>query len=435
MPKQLRRRILFFLIAIFLVLGTGVVLYAQGWRASFKPLGFGKVGAIYIRTFPADTALTLNGKPRQKKSGFFEKGGLLGDLLPGEYTVEAAAAGFQPWRRPVIVTSSLVASLQNVVLIPLQPIQVTSTPVRGITLAGPTLILDTATGTRTLSGLPLPGNGILAASEDGLMVVNYASGTRAYFLTDIARSTSTALTHLPGQAAAKTSWAFQPVRKDNTLFLVHGPNSLHLLRVPAGGAVTLSTSSVTAAASAPGRVVWSTFATATDASFLSSYDIPSRNFNRGFEFVPGQISLLSLGDAGAIFALATDGSLYSLNLNRSSRLRLAENVRSFVLSKDDDKLAVLDGQGARIFFLREDKLALQIPLPAAASIRRLTWYRDGMHLFVQYPDAVAFLDITDPKLDNFPLAAAAARAEYEPNDNALYFLKDGLLQKMVFAES
>src|SRR5687767_9746624 len=113
MPKELRRRIFYCLIAVFLVLGTGVVLYAQGWRIGFQPLELGKVGAIYIRTFPTNAEVTLNGKPKARKIGLFEKGTLLNDILPGEYELRATSAGFHPWHLTVTVTSTLVSSLHS----------------------------------------------------------------------------------------------------------------------------------------------------------------------------------------------------------------------------------------------------------------------------------------------------------------------------------
>lgn len=434
MPKEVRRRIFYCLIAVFLVLGSSVVLYAQGWRMGLQPFDIGKVGAVYIRTFPADAKIALNGKSEERKIGLFEKGTLLNDLLPGEYRLEANASGFQSFNLPIVVSSSIVTSLKSVVLVPNIPVIVTSTPVRDIVLAGTTLLARTASGTQTLSGLHISGE-VLAGSEDGTVVLSYVSSTRNYFAAEISRATSTNLGRLPEQPTGKAVINFQPIPKDDNLFLAKGPVGLHLLRVPNGDILQIATTSVIAAAAAPGRVVWATFDAKTNASLLSAYDIPSQNRNANFEFVPGQVISMVLRDSGDMFALTEDGSLYSLNLNQSSRVRLAQNVRNVALANDDSKLAVLDGQGMKIFFLRENLPDLDMQLPDAARIQRLVWYRDGEHLFAQYPDKVMFLDLNDTGLRNFTAAAATARAEYEPNSNILYFLKDNMLYELAFPSS
>jgi len=435
MPKEVRRRIFYCLIAAFLVLGTGIVLYAQGWRLGFQPLGFAKVGAMYVRTFPADAKVTLDGKLKERRIGWIGKGTLLGDLLPGEYELGVSAPGFQPLAFSVVVSSTIVTNMQNLVLVPDTPTLVTSTTVRDITLAGTTLLLQTASGTHTLAGMPIRGGTVLAASEDGAVILSYATSSRNYYAAETARATSTNLGRLPNQASGRDVLSFQPVPRDDTLFLAKSSVGLHLIRMPSGETLRLTTTSVIAAAAAPGRIVWATFDAKAQISLLSSYDIPSRNRNADFELVPGRVtSLLFLG-SGEIFAHTQDGSLYSMNLGQSSRVRLAQNVRSIAPSRDDSKLAILDGRGVEIVRLRGDEPDLWLALPDIARVQKLVWHRDGDHLFVHYPDKVAFLDLRDTALRNFSTAAPSAVAEYEPNGNILYFLKDNMLYKLEFPNS
>lgn len=435
MPKEARRRIFYFLIAIFLILGTGVVFYAQGWRAAFQPFSIGKVGAIYVRTFPANASVVLNGKMKDRKIGLFDKGTFLNHILPGEYDLEVNSPGFQSWKLPVQVRSALVTNLPNVVLVPSAPTTATSTPVRNIIVAGNTLLIETASGTQTFSGMPISGSEILAGSEGGSVILSYAAATRDYFTADIPRSTSTNLGRLAGQPAGRAVIAFQPVPKDETLFLASGPAGLNLLRVPSGEILRLATTSVAASAAAPGRVVWAMFDAETNASLLSAYEIPSRNLNSNFELVPGHVTSLLFLESGEMFALTKDGSLYSLNFSQSSRVRLAQNARDMNLSGNSEKLAVLGNRGVLVLFLRNNKPNLEIELPNAAQIQKLTWYRDGEHLFAHYPDKVMFLDLIDADLLNFATVATITRAEYEPGSNILYFLKDGALHKLDFPGS
>ncbi len=118
MTRSSRRRLFYALLALFFVLGAGVVLYAQGWRFDFAIGRFDKVGAIYLRTFPADAAILLNGKPVQSQVGFLTRGTLIGDLFPKTYQLKLTAAGYDDWHESVSVLPSLVTELKNAVLVP-----------------------------------------------------------------------------------------------------------------------------------------------------------------------------------------------------------------------------------------------------------------------------------------------------------------------------
>jgi hypothetical protein len=439
MPKKVRRRIFYGLIALFLVLGAGAVLYAQGWRLVPRNdggLALGKVGAIYVRTFPAETTITLDGKPRKKSAGFFDRGTLLTNLLPDRYELGVDAQGFQPWRLQTSVTSSLVTSLRYVVLVPTGATAATSTPVRDIGLAGRTLVLDTAAGMTTLTGAPIAGTNILAGAEDGSIVLTYATSTRNYLAVDLSRATTTALGRLGETSAARTpGLSFQPVPGDNGLFLAQSSTSIGLLNVREGGIVRLATTTADAAGAAAGRVAWAEFDPDTRMSLLSFYDIAARRLDAEADSLPGRITQIIPRNDNTMLARADDGSLYLVNTAQSNRTRLARGARLVALADDGNSLAALGENGVEVFFLRGERANLRFDIPDADLAQGLAWYRDNEHLFVTYPDRVAFLDLADARLANFQNAAPSGRAEYDPERNTLYFLKEEILHAMVFPGS
>ncbi len=113
-----RRRLFYALVALFFVLGAGVVLYAQGWRFDFATGHVDKVGAIYVRSFPADASIMLNGKPAQNQSGFLSRCTLITDLFPKIYQLKLTAAGYGDWHESAGVSPSLVTELKSAVLVP-----------------------------------------------------------------------------------------------------------------------------------------------------------------------------------------------------------------------------------------------------------------------------------------------------------------------------
>ena len=79
---------------IFLILGSGIVLFAEGWRMDFPSFRVSKVGGIYVRSYPEDARIFLNGKSVQNQSGFLSRGTLISDLFPKTYRLALTAPGY-----------------------------------------------------------------------------------------------------------------------------------------------------------------------------------------------------------------------------------------------------------------------------------------------------------------------------------------------------
>ena len=87
MKIQTRRRIFYALVLLFVVIGGGVVMYAEGWRLDLSTLQAQKAGGIYVRSYPNNAQITLNGKPVQNQSAFLSPGTFISGLIPKPYTV------------------------------------------------------------------------------------------------------------------------------------------------------------------------------------------------------------------------------------------------------------------------------------------------------------------------------------------------------------
>jgi hypothetical protein len=113
-----RRRIFYTLVALFIIIGGGVVSYAQGWRLDFTTWHFEKIGGIYVRAYPENADIYLDGQPIQNQSGFLTAGTLISDLLPRTYTVSLKSAGYDDWQENAPVAPSLVTQYKYAVLVP-----------------------------------------------------------------------------------------------------------------------------------------------------------------------------------------------------------------------------------------------------------------------------------------------------------------------------
>jgi hypothetical protein len=58
-------------------------------------------------------------------------------------------------------------------------------------------------------------------------------------------------------------------------------------------------------------------------------------------------------------------------------------------------------------------------------VQGLIWYKDDAHLFVQYPDRVAFLDFADTNLKNLTTVSPGTEPQYDAQENSLYLIDQG----------
>ena len=72
MSHSSRRALFYVLLFVFIVLGTGIILFAQGWRMDFPSFRVSKIGGIYVRSYPENADIFLNGKPIYEPIGIFK---------------------------------------------------------------------------------------------------------------------------------------------------------------------------------------------------------------------------------------------------------------------------------------------------------------------------------------------------------------------------
>ncbi|MBI3114588.1 MAG: hypothetical protein HYZ07_01370 [Candidatus Harrisonbacteria bacterium] len=118
MQLRTRRNLFYAFCLAFLILGTGTVLYAQGWRFDFGTWRTAKVGGIFVQSRPRDAAIALDGASVRNTAWFLQSGTFINNLFPRTYTLTLHKEGFLPWRRRITVAPSLVSEVSNAVLVP-----------------------------------------------------------------------------------------------------------------------------------------------------------------------------------------------------------------------------------------------------------------------------------------------------------------------------
>lgn len=151
------------------------------------------------------------------------------------------------------------------------------------------------------------------------------------------------------------------------------------------------------------------------------------------ENMPGETVKVKRASRSTLGLVQDDGEFYLYRPADNTLRHLASDVRDFFFSANADKVAVLGSRGLEIFSLN-GKNYWRFNLPDAPKISGLLWYKDGEHLFVQYPERTNFLDLSDAGLENFTEAAPTGNTRYDPQENTLYYQENEEIYALKFPD-
>ncbi|HUC31327.1 MAG TPA: hypothetical protein VMR99_01400 [Candidatus Paceibacterota bacterium] len=436
MKLQTRKRIFYAFFLLFLVIGAAVILYAEGWRINLSTLEAEKAGGIYVRSFPDNAQITLNGKSIPNQSEFLSRGTFISGLFPKTYTLQLAAVGYDAWTESAAVVPSLVTEMKYAVLVPKAAISVaTSGAVSDFFEVGGNVVATDPSGTITLLGKTVGYGTIVSHSADLkttiIRSVSASTGATIYSFYDFTDATSTNLSAILRQAGIgvtpTTNLFVDPY--DDTGIIVQ--TSAKIVELDSG------TRRVTAIETAPtGEAIESPIAVSSSVMAWANYTIKSGPAGTSQIMiydkfsgdmiddsltVPGPVKQLAWLSNNVLGILESNNTLYLYNVPNEQLSTLADDVKEFYPTTDGSALAALEYHSLEIFsFTTQDYY--RFDLPQAADVQGLIWYKDETHLFVQYPDHVAFLDFADTNLKNLTTIATGTDASYDPQENSLYLI-------------
>ncbi len=433
MTRRERRTIFYALLGLFFVLGTGVVLYAEGWRIDFKNWRPEKVGAIYVRSFPQYTGISLDGKSVPSGAGLLSRGTLISDLYPRTYTLALEAQGYDAWRENAAVLPSLVTEFNDAVLVPSAGTPAASGTVQTFVIGGGVTATEGTNGQIIWRGRPMGRGTIVALNADLTSIIIKNSGgiytfhdpesTASVNLSALFAANGldeTAIRNAVVDPASATRIVISTARR---VWLFDGgtaaPTLAPIDEAPAGSAIgpALAVSTVS-----PSLLAWTRFSAASDSSAVVLYDEFAGTLAINTTTVPGRTVALAWVKPNALGVLQNAGSLYLYDAGARTFAKLADDATSFSATADGSLLAALERHGLEIFAFTSARTYHRFNLPNASSATGVIWYRDMDHLFVEYPDRVAFLSLDDLGLANLTTVAEGTAPSYDPSANALYMI-------------
>ncbi len=438
-----KRRILFYgLFALFLVMGTGIAFYAQGWRFDLGTFKTEKVGAIYVESYPENAEITLNGKSIQNASGFLSHGTLISNLFPKRYVLSLKAPGYDAWTENATVAPTLVTEMKYAVLIPSNASSASpAANVKDFFEAGGNVVTGSSDGTIARATTTLARGTIISHGSDfATIVTRSAQGT--YSAYDLLNGTSTNLSALFASAGVARNSVSAVIANpyDDASIFVKTPRKFYAIDLAGGGAHNTMTAFATAPvgesleaplAISSSWLAWAQYETASDTSQIMIYDPFSGDTIDSSLSIPGTVTSLKWIRSTLIGILDSNGSLYRYDIPSETLTKMADDVKSFYPTDDGSTVAALEGRSIEIFSLTlpaDQGGYYRFNLPDMGSVRSLGWYRDNSHLFVVYPTHVNFLDLADLSVRNFTeISALAAETDpfYDSSRNSLYLIDQG----------
>ena len=111
MSLAVRRIIFYLLLTAFLIIAPVLTGYTAGYRWSSTQKRLVKIGALSVKTEPAGTQVSINGKPVKDRTPVF-----ITNLIPGIYTLNIRKDGYHEWQKTLTVESERTTFAHGVVL-------------------------------------------------------------------------------------------------------------------------------------------------------------------------------------------------------------------------------------------------------------------------------------------------------------------------------
>lgn len=401
MTKKTRKTILWCLYLGFLLAAGGFLFYSLGWSISPTANGFftfKKTGAVFLKIWPADALVKINGKSYSPKRDMFSDSGseLIKGLLPGNYQIEILKKNFGSWKKNLAVEAGLISSASKIFLFPKE---ITAEPVNR------------------------------QEAEKFWLTENKKEEIKKIFL-----SLKQKQLKLPGEVPITriVSYPFDAsksvIATEKAVYLLDRQKfSLEILTLNSIKALTVNDSEIA-------FFDWQ--------NNLQIYNLDSRQFTEKIplELLDETEKIAFSKSKGRIALLDNKGNLFVYNRTQKDLRLIDEKIKDFKFSPDSKKIAALAQNGEmEIIFLenycQDFKMAAgeKFKLDIASNGQPLDfdWLpRVLSHLIVNYSDKIIAAEVDKRPPTNWWILGENIKDFAFDKENNLYFLKDNQFLKI-----
>lgn len=449
MSIKTRRALFIIFIFLFVIAGTLVILYAQGFTVNLTTLTVEKTGAIYLEFAQGDWKGFMNYKPIKEEPRLLSGGVFIKNLLPKEYEMRVEKTGFRPWIKKLEVAPAQVTVATDLFLMPSKlPVAevIGVADVKNFWISQESVVyrdsqrvLHYVYNNNTVS---LRGSSLVTESKNQATLITRAETKKgnSYYLYD-KRSLESSLNlnalfqNLIARLAAPPSSSIiieiVPHAFDADKWIVRASSGLFIIDTNRLDLTEIEPGIITAAKEGTNALYY--YGPKTG---LIRYDLILKNKKKIFDpFTDEEIVEIGLGAERHIIARSKTGSLYIVSNQNEPPLKLAHSVDKFSLTNDLKKLAYADKDGTlNIYFLadfygmfqKKAGAVLQIEPPRGFIPRSLIWYKNSNYLIALSDTTPLFIEIDDAgKSIFYDLPEFDSSLYYDAGANVFFFDEDG----------
>ena len=423
MTHSFRTKLFILFVAIFCVIGVGLLFYIQGYRIDISTWRIQKTGALYIETSVRPVSIELNDRSYADESSFIQRGTFIPTVLPKRYRLVIKKDGYAPYEKNIAIVPGQVTRLLHILMVPLHIATTTYNQIPGNT------IVDSANGTE---------------------VITYDTAKKNYY--DVRLGTPSKSIALSPKITALTrraiiSMAFYP--QESNRFIVQTQAGL--------SAVDLGANTQTPILQSPSLAWWGirnnnvyaitttttpaagTSTSASTATIVSVFDLSLAKIAQSYTLaLPASSTVVGADFSSSRAALILkDGSLLVYSLNSNTYIRIADTVKAVLFSPDGSRLLYQDRDGKIFAYLFNDDIvalnapantALRLSILETARVSKLWWAFDQYHILCVYPDKITVAEITQSEPnEQFTVASGAGNSWYDDGSQTLFMIASSTL--------
>lgn len=432
MSRETRRVLFYLFVVAFLILGSSIVLYSQGWRFNFKTDSFQRIGGIFLNSTPSDAVITLDGGSVQNQSSILQAGTLISDLIPGEHSLTLSEKGYLPWNKEVTVTSGGAAVFDKIILLPDGGSMNTASSVSEFALADSQPV-TVENGQISFQNHIVRGTNLVAVSYGTKVITSNSSGI--YYLTDLSSiGSSLNLNALfsdlrSSQLGLTTKFTinkigFHPF--DDSRVVINASDGLYIMDTANLTLDRVNPETVADFTTSYDNLLWTTDDGIWSYNLVLNSTTTVDNFATDTPITPYKINVSPSGSFISI--LDKSGELYLFAPGKQSPTMVGNDIYTSAFSPDSAYLAFASYNGLLSAYNINNAIYLNLGNNSNGLISNLEWYRDSAHLLTLQNGNLDFTEVaTGTPINSDLISGNVTQFDYySTNDTVYYIAPQGL---------
>jgi len=360
-----RRKIYPLFFIFFIVLGGFLILRIRGLVIDWEHLDVVRTGGVYLEIVPKDAQIFMNGELIEETPGLISKGIFINDIIPGDYEVNVKKNGFSEWKRTLTVEPGIVSSASFIRLWEINPetITIATSSISDFYAVRNGVITKNESDVFIYNGAEIRGSEILLAEKSSDYIVT-KDKKGSLFLTELEKPEGalninevfqSLLTQdfYPNGKKAVIQSVFHHSFNEGKIFILAG-NELFLFDSKKITMEKVFTTSSTLHIAQKGNII-ATVGRNGEGLVYDSFFKKTSPVTLFSSSTPKDILRIEPGERrNFIILLEKEGLLFDFNISASTSTLISENISDFILSPDEEKIAVVFNDArAGIFYLND----------------------------------------------------------------------------------